>query len=222
MPPPAPRKGLHPLAWVGIGCGGLVVVIGVISAITAVMVGKKAIASLKEHPGKDAVAELVERLPAYQKLAEDFEKGSITLRSKTDGALVTTDYDALVLGTAEVKDAAGSARPIATGDLTKIPAWVPRYSPADKEACVVQRDDATETSGVLAFTTMSPLDDVMAFYGKQAEGLSMHSSATRATDLGGRVSRSLRVSGGKRMLRVHAHAVGGPPWIVQVVYEEKK
>jgi hypothetical protein len=210
------------LAWAGIGCGGLVVVIGVISAITAVMVGKKAIASFKEHPAKDAVAELVERLPGYQKVAEDYEKGSITLRSKTDGAMVTTDYDPLVLGTTEVKDAAGLPRPIATGDLTKIPAWVPRYSPADKETCLVQRDDPAETSGVFAFTTTDRLDDVMAFYGEEAEGLSMHSSATSATDFNGRVSRSLRVSGGKRMLRVHAHAVGGPPWIVQVVYEEKK
>ena len=222
VPPPAPRKGLHPLAWVGIGCGGLVVVIGVISAITAVMVGKKAIASLKEHPGKDAVAELVERLPAYQKLAEDFEKGRITLRSKTDGAMVTTDYDPLVLGTAEVKGASGAPRPIASGDLAKIPAWVPRYSPADKEACVVQRDDATETSGVFAFTTMNPLDDVMAFYGKQADSLSLNASATTSTTFADRVSRSQRLSGGKRTLEIHAHGVAGPPWIVQVVYEERK
>lgn len=225
-PTPPPKKGLSPLAWAGIGCGGLVIVGGIVGVFLMFKLGSEVVkgvtSAMKDHPGKDAVAELVERMPEYEKVSEDTEKGNITLRAKTGGATVTTDYDPLVLGTTEVKDAAGAPRPIASGDLTKIPAWVPRYAKADKETCVVQRDDATMTSGVLAFTTMDALNDVAAFYGKEADGLSMHSSATSSTDFGGRVSRSLRYSGGKRALRVHMHAVGGPPWIVQVVYEEKK
>jgi hypothetical protein len=219
---PPPKKGLPPLAWVGIGCGGLVVVIGVIAVITAMAVGKKVIAGFKDHPGKDAVHELVERMPDYQKIDEDAEKGTITLHSRASGETVTTDYDPLVLGRTEVKDAAGAPRPIASGDLAKVPSWVPRHPAAETETCVVQRDDATVTSGVIAFTTKDPLDDTMDFYRKQADSLAMHSSASSSADFNGRASRSLRFSGGKRSLRIHAHAINGPPWIVQVIYEEKK
>ena len=224
--PPAPKKGLHPLAWAGIGCGGVMLLGGIAAVILMVKVGKEVVkevsSAMKAHPGKDAVVRLIERMPDYEKVSEDAEKGDITLRSKADGVQVVTNYDSLVLGTSEVKDSSGSLRPIASGDLTKIPEWVPRYSPADKEACVVQRDDATETSGVLAFTTMDPLDDVMAFYGKQADSLSLNASATTSTTFADRVSRSQRLSGGKRTLEIHAHGVAGPPWIVQVVYEERK
>ena len=225
-PTPAPKKGLHPLAWAGIGCGGVVLLGGIAAVILMFKVGKEVVKevtnAMKEHPGKDAVTRLIERMPDYEKVSEDAEKGNITLRSKTDGVEVVTDYDSLVLGTTEVKDAAGALRPIASGDLTKVPAWVPRYTTTDKLACVVQRDDTTETSGVIAFTTMDALDDVMAFYGKEAGGLSMHSSASSSTTFVDRISRSQRFSGGKRTLLIHAHGVGGPPWVVQVVYEEKK
>jgi hypothetical protein len=218
---PAPKKGLPPLAWVGIGCGGLVVLIAVIAAITAGTVVKKVAQSLKEHPGKDAVEALLGQLPDYEKVSEDVERGSISIRAKTSGENIATDYDSLVLGKTEVRDATGAATPIAKGDLANIPAWVPRYAGATDEKMVVQRDDASQTSGVLAFTTYDAPQAVVEFYETATGPLGFSGNYSGSSEMGSRISKERHFRGGGRVLRVHVHGVSGPPWIVQVIYEGK-
>ncbi|MCW1913897.1 hypothetical protein OJ996_09945 [Luteolibacter sp. GHJ8] len=224
-PPPghghAPKKGLPPVAWVGIGCGGLIILIAVIAGITAMTVGKKVMEAFKAHPGQDAVTALMEKLPDYEKVSEDVEKGSITIRAKASGENIATDYDSLVLGKTEVKDATGAATPIAKGDLSKIPAWVPRYPGAIDEKMVVQRDDASQTSGVLVFTTNDAAQAVVDSYEKAAIPIGFSGNYSGSSEMGSRISKERRYSGGGRVLRVHVHGVSGPPWIVQVIYEGK-
>lgn len=219
--PPPPRKGLPALAWAGIGCGGLVIVCLVAGALLMVRLGKTAMSVLNAHPAQDAVETLVEKLPDYEKVSEDTEKGSITLRSKVTGESIATDYDSLVMGRTKVKDAAGALVPIAGGDLTKIPPWVPRYAGATGELMLVQRDDASETSGVFSFTSNDAPNLVTDFYGAEAGKLGMGSNYNGSTELGNRISRSFHFRSGGRLLEVHAFGTGGPPWIVEVMYKGK-
>jgi hypothetical protein len=183
--------------------------------------GKSAMNALKAHPAEDAVTTLVEKLPDYEKVSEDMETGSITLRSKTTGESVATDYDSLVLGRTKVKDAAGAPVSIARGDLAKIPSWVPRYAGATGELMLVQRDDASETSGVFSFTSNDAPKLVTDFYAAEAGKLGMGSNYNGSTELGNRISRSFHFRSGGRVLEVHAFGIGGPPWIVEVMYEGK-
>src|SRR5687768_12229373 len=96
-PPPfpqaSPRKGLPPLAWAGIGCGGLIVVAVVLVIVFAARIGMSVAKGFKEHPAKDAASEVVNAFPDIQKEAESPEEGKLTLHSKSTGERVPASYD---------------------------------------------------------------------------------------------------------------------------------
>lgn len=112
--PPAPaapapqKKGLSPLAWFAIGCGGLIVLglgsCAVVSYLAVSKVKDKAsefIADVEKDPDAAAVkaAEWTMRLnPDVEVVSSDPEGGTLTVRDKASGKQVTFDLEDIKAG----------------------------------------------------------------------------------------------------------------------------
>ena len=96
MDPSSPipqKKGLGPLAWVGIGCGGLIV-LGIIAfAVFAIVVGpkaKKLIEEAQKNPTRMVASTMVTVSGGQMEIiAEDDANKRYTVRQKPDGKLTT-------------------------------------------------------------------------------------------------------------------------------------
>jgi len=112
---PPPKKGLGVLGWLGIGCGGLVLVAVIIIGAGAVWLKpaiKQFVADQKTNPVRAAANLAVSAsLGQLEMVAEDDVKKRYTLRQKTNGALTTFYWDAQRKIAATVK-----------GDFSAIPA----------------------------------------------------------------------------------------------------
>ncbi len=91
--PAAPKKGLGPLAWVGIGCGSLVV-LGIIAfAVVALVFGPKAkqmIEDAQKNPTRMVASTMVSVSAGQMELiAEDDVNKRYTVRTKQSGRLNT-------------------------------------------------------------------------------------------------------------------------------------
>ncbi len=100
MPPaasPAPvvvKKGLPPLAWVGIGCGGLILIGIILMLVAGVFISKKAKelgVDFSKNPEKAAAELIVSMTPDLEKVSSDDVAGTITIRMK-DGIEKTLTY----------------------------------------------------------------------------------------------------------------------------------
>ena len=92
MEPPTPqKKGLGPLAWLGIGCGGLIVlaVIGLI--VGGMMFGGKAkqfLDDAQKNPTR-ATASVMVTTGQFEMTAEDDANKRYTVKQKKTGQLIT-------------------------------------------------------------------------------------------------------------------------------------
>lgn len=91
---PPSKKGLSPIAWVGIGCGGVLLLI-IVALIATGMWGMNKAKELGldfENDPDRATAELVVSMsPDLEKISSDEEAGTITIRTK-DGKVMTLTY----------------------------------------------------------------------------------------------------------------------------------
>ncbi len=99
--PPTPRRRLGPLAWLAIGCGGIVL-LGIIASVLALVVfgGKvKDFAFEAERNPAKATAELAVKLhPDLELIHSNEESAQITFRKKSTGEEVTTSYQNVMDG----------------------------------------------------------------------------------------------------------------------------
>lgn len=122
-PPPPPvapetakKKGLSPVAWVLIGCLGIMVVGGIMvvaGGLFAVKKGKELIEQnvdlekFQENPGL-AAAEMVVRLnPELELVETDEDAGTITIREKSTGKTATFDWSEIEQGRITFTDEEG-------------------------------------------------------------------------------------------------------------------
>jgi hypothetical protein len=114
-PPSIPKKGLGPLAWVGIGCGSIIV-LGIVGFLVAgALLGPK-IKKFAEDAQKDparATATTMVNFSAGQieMVAEDEPGKRYTVREKKTGKLTTIYWDAKTQAPAVIE-----------GDFSAIPA----------------------------------------------------------------------------------------------------
>jgi hypothetical protein len=92
-PPPLQKKGLGPLAWVGIGCGGIVVLVIIAFVVFGVLFGgkiKQFAEDAQKNPAR-ATATTIVTMSAGQleMVAEDDANKRYTIREKQSGKLTT-------------------------------------------------------------------------------------------------------------------------------------
>ncbi len=186
--PPSPKKGLPTLAWVGIGCGGVLVFAAVVLLLIGILVTKKVreFAAEMDNDPVRAGAELVVRFnPDLEIVGEDKTNGTLTLRTKSTGEQVTLSYADVAEGRLKLSTpdgelnfgAAGGDQPQVTvtgpdGELftagtvavASLPGWV-RTAIAPTEATVLPGYSAVSagaSNGTFTVTTDLAVPEVAA------------------------------------------------------------
>lgn len=196
-PPPPKKKGLSPLAWVGIGCGALVLIGVIVVGVGMIWVGKKAkdfAGEFEANPAYAAAKMAVRMNPAVELVEADDETGTLTVRDKESGEVVTFNLEDIQEGRLEVFTEGGEETSVTfrgTGeggfeveseqggttsrmrfgaDAGEIPEWVPVY-PGTEPASNFISSTAEGTQGMFSFATDDSTDDVLAWYADQMEDL---------------------------------------------------
>jgi hypothetical protein len=201
VPQQPQKKGLSPLAWVGIGCLGLLVIGGIAATVATVFLVGKA-----KEVAEDPVATMAKLLaaanPDVELVSTDKENRTVTFRDVKTGQELTFGYDDIEQGrvtfssgseTAElevtpgddgsggltVKTPEGTATFGAGGDASNIPGWVPVY-PGVTPTSNFSAKGTGQYTGTFSFTSDSDVESILDFYddqGKQA-GLETKSRTT--------------------------------------------
>ena len=210
------KKGMPALAWVGIGCGGIVL-IGIVCVVLAGVWGynkaKEVTKELTSNPGKRGAELLVGMNEDLQKVSENDAAGEMTIRLKSTGEERTLKYDDI---------ANGRFTQFVKGDLAKVPSWVPRYPGAVDEASAMQSENARKVSGVITFATRDSTETIQKFYEDEAGKLSLGSSSSSSLNLNKTAMLNIEFKGGKRVMNISASGESGGLLNVLVAYAEEK
>jgi len=189
---PAPQKssGSKVLFWIlGIVLGLIMLSVGTCAVIGFYAVHKAKQAGLdtelmKKNPGYAGAKIAMTMNPEVEIVSSDDEAGTMVIRSKKDGKVVTMKFDpekkSMVIvddkgqtttmstgegseGSFEVKSSEGTMKMGASSD--KAPAWVPEY-PGSSPQNTYSASNANEQAGSYTFVTADAVDKVMSFYGE--------------------------------------------------------
>lgn len=192
------KKGLPPLAWVGIGCGVLLLIGGIAFALLVGWGFKKAgdVARDLEDPGRASmlVAKgIVAANPELELVEADDEAGTLTIRNTQTGEVMTVDVsevkegrfsftgedgEEVTMGMEEGEDGQGAFTVrdregnetfrVGSGGEENVPSWVPRYEGVTIEGTMMNRT-SEETTGAFSFETEDSVDEVLAHYKEALE-----------------------------------------------------
>ncbi|HEV8577437.1 MAG TPA: hypothetical protein VGX68_00025 [Thermoanaerobaculia bacterium] len=189
-PPGTPaKKGLGPLGWILIGCGGLIVVGGLVFG-GLVMAGgwfaKKKLAEFDKNPTLAAAKLVVQLNPDLEVVSSDEKNGTLTVKNKKTGEVVTINAEDAKNGHIEFKTKDGTASidassqdgtfkvtndkgEVATwgaGTAANLPSWLPSYPGGTVQGTM----DTTNAEGRSAAFTMNTKDStskVLDYYESQ-------------------------------------------------------
>jgi hypothetical protein len=226
MPPEPPaiqqKKGIPPLAWVGIGCGTLVVtavlVISLLIGWCKRTVGD--LADFRDNPEKAAAEIMVRFNPDVEKVSENDATGEMTIRTK-DGKEVTLGYKDISEGRFTMVDGEGNSASFGKSDLSDVPGWVPRVPAIKAVAASMRNEKAGKVSGMVSVTTLEPVDALEAYFKAEAEKLGFTNSSSRSMNVNGVENRSQSYSGGGKSLDVVITVTPGEDTRVNLGYGEK-
>jgi uncharacterized protein YneF (UPF0154 family) len=188
------KKGLGPLAWIAIGCAGLVLIAMIVFVMGGMFVAKKAgelVEEFEDNPAAAAAEMMVKVNPELELVESDREAGTITVRNKKDGQIVTVNYEDLEKGRISFETEEGDVTVGLTGEgeaaaltVTKdgeetmrigggeapsdLPDWVPVYPDAELEGTFSATSEESLT-GSFRFEVSDSVDEVMAFYADRLE-----------------------------------------------------
>jgi hypothetical protein len=213
---------MPPIAWVGIGCGTILVILVIVVSL-AVRTCVNKVNDFKRNPEKAAAEMIVKMNPEWDLVSQDDNAGTMTVRIKESGETVTVSYADVAEGRLTVTGKDGETTTIGMGDMDKVPEWVPRLENADKAVSVFRHEDGKEISGSLHFETSESADDVQEFFETSAEEAGFNSKNASTTTVNGTESRSMEFKSAKRTLNIKITRAGaGEPLMVLVAYSERK
>lgn len=243
-PPPAgaaaKKKGLSPLAWVGIGCGAILV-IGLVVVSVLLYAGGRWIGGqmdeFEENPAMASAKMLVRVNPELELVEADDEAGTLTIRNKDTGEVVTvgleeieegrirfeSEGEEITLGMEEgeegegaftVRDKEGKTRMrIGAGGEEDIPAWVPRYPDVEVQGTYYS-ESGGEVSGGFTFETEDSVDDVVAYFEEALEDAGLEESGRTSSSAGGTRYANLTAQSDGRTVSVMATGEEGATQVV--------
>ncbi|HNX50173.1 MAG TPA: hypothetical protein PLS53_11250 [Thermoanaerobaculaceae bacterium] len=220
MPPPAPvpaptqyapqapvaPKKLSPLVWVLAGCGVIVLLIVIVLAVGGFLVGRKIKGfadDAKRNPAVAAAVLVVSANPELELVDKDYDRGTVTIRNKKTGEVITIDAEDVKNGrlrfrnekgeemTFEGKGDSGGGTVKVTGkdgQMTfgagteiEAPSWLPLY-PGSKAQGNYSATAPEGRTGGYTFQTPDEVEKVISFYRHafEEEGLEVNSSTFEA------------------------------------------
>ena len=252
VPPPpgspqAPKKGLSPLAWVGIGCAVLFVV-GLLVLGGVVGVGgyfaKKVIDKAQKNPTLTAAELMVRANPDLELVSSDEKNNTLTIKDKKTGEVTTISADAASGGKFTVKTDKGTATFDASGKdggslkvtddkgqtttmnagagaPQNLPSWLPVY-PGGTVQGTFDTTSAEGHSAAFTVSTTDPVSKMMEFYESQLKSAGLKTEKTTFSangQDGGSVSG--KSADDKRQANVLFGSANGQS-TATVTYQEKK
>jgi hypothetical protein len=186
------KKGLSPWAWVAIGCGGLIVLFFIVVSMSGMFLAKKAadfVEDVQENP--EAAAEMLIKMnPDLELVESDRDAGTITIREKDSGEVITVNYEDIEKGQLTFETDEGEMTfsasedseeglftvttdgeetvRIGSSDMEGVPDWVPVFP----DAATTGTYSATTPDGVggsFQLTSAESAEDVLAYYVEQLE-----------------------------------------------------
>lgn len=249
-PPPAqPAKKTSPWVWVAVGCGGLLVVVLIVVLAGGWFVSRKVKDFAKDAEANPAVAaaRMIVRLnPELEEVASDTKKGTITIRNKETGEVLTFDASEVEKGRISFTgDKDGESVRVefggegergrlrvespegtmewGTGDDQDVPRWVPGYPGVTPQGVFASRS-GDEASGAYTFNTADGVDAVLAHFQRNLERAGFEVS-TSTFQQGGRMAGgtlSGTSSDDRRSVHLILGVEGETGTQVTVTYTEKK
>jgi hypothetical protein len=207
-PPPGspapPKKGLGPLAWVGIGCGVLLV-IGMVLVAAGGWFAKKQIDKFADNPGFAAAELAVRANPDLEVVNSDREKNILTVRNTKTGETLTFNGEDLKDGKLTVTNEKGEVATFGAteGGPKNLPSWVPVYSGGTVQGTM---DSTTGEGRTVIFTvaTQDSLDTVASFYENKLKeaGFKVDKTTMSSNDQASTTMLSGKSDDGKREMGV--------------------
>ena len=188
------KKGIPIWAWIGIGCGGLLILVLIVVMAAGFFVANKVkdvAADFEDNPAMATAKMIVKLNPELEEVATDEEAGTITVRNKKTGEVVTVNFDDIEDGklsftTDEGEVTVDASELEESGSMTvtneegtvvfatgkpsakDIPSWVPMY-PGTEPASRHSMRTETTVSGGFEVATTDPVADVLEFYREALE-----------------------------------------------------
>ena len=244
---PAPKKGLSPLAWVGIGCGAIVV-LGLIAMAVAVTMGVSWLGGkakeFEENPAMATAKLMVAANPEIELVEADDDAGTITVRNKETGEVLTVNLEdveegrisfesegeTVTMGMEEgedgegaftVRDSEGKATfRVGAGGEDQIPSWVPRYEDVEIQGTFHSQSEG-ETTGSFSFETADAVEEVMDFYAEALEDEGLGETGRNTYQSNGTRGGTLTGEGDGRTVSLMISSEGGKTQVV-VTYNQKQ
>jgi len=224
MPPaaqPAPvKKGMPAIAWLGIGCGGLILIGLIVGGILFSVFSKK-MKEFAANPEKAGAEMMVSMNPDLEKVSQDDTKGEMTIRTK-DGEEVTLSYKDISEGRITVKDKDGNETSLGSAELSQVPAWVPKASDLSDGISTFHSSSGNQSSGQFSGKSEQSLETLKTYFEGEATGLGMSSSSSSSMNSNGTAVVTLGYSGGGKSLTIVITEKPGSPTVVSTAYSENK
>ena len=189
--PPGPKKGMSPMAWVGIGCA-VILFVCALGAGACFYFVKGKVDKFAKNPTFSAMELAMQANPDVEIVSSDEKAGSITVKNKKTGEVVTINTDEFKNGSGKIsfktKDGEGnidlsggpnggikitsdkgdSSFQMGGGEVKNLPSWVPTYPGGTVQGTLDSTSNGTRS---LTFTVKSTdsSDKVMEFYGSKLE-----------------------------------------------------
>lgn len=207
------------IAWVGIGCGGLLL-LAIIAGIVLFYKMADTFKEFAENPEKAGAEMMVSLNPDLEMVSQNEEKGEMTIRTK-DGKEMTLSYKDIAEGKMVVTDAEGNETVMGSGDLSQVPAWVPKPPDLSEGVSTFRSNAGGKISGQFSGKSAQTADDLKTFFDDAATAQGMNNSSTGSTSFNGTSATTLDYSGGGKSLVIVITAKAGSPALVNTTYSEK-
>ena len=241
------KKGLPVWAWIGIGCGALIVFVMIVVTVGGFFVANKVkdvAGDFEDNPAMATARMIVKLNPELEEVSTDEENGTITVRNTKTGEVVTVNFDDIEKGrfsfksgdrevTVDASRADEGGAVTITDDDNKvvfsagesvagdIPPWVPLFPGTEPSGPHTMRA-GDELSGGFELETDTPVDTVLEFYRSTLEDAGYEISVNTYTQddtKGGMVNGSLE-SEGRNLVAILSSEGGGPTKVV-ITYAQR-
>lgn len=209
------------MAWLGIGCGGLLV-IALALGVYGFFFAKKKIDEFAANPEKATAEMIVSMQPDLKVLSQDEAKGTLTLRTG-DGEEMTLSYKDIADGKFIVTGKDGNSTRIGSPDLSQVPAWVPKAPDLTEGLSISHSEAGGKVSGQFSGKSAMKAEDLNRFFEEQANAAGFTSFASKSLNTGGMnvYALSMGADTGKSLNIVITEKAGGGT-LVSTKYSESK
>jgi len=248
-PPPGaaqpPKKGMGPLAWIGIGCGVIILIGIIVMGVGAYLLKTRVVDPWKNNPSLAAAKLVVAASPDLELVSEDPKAQTLTVHNKKTDETVVVSLDDAKSGkfkfssngkgassvdfsqqgvSVKTQDEKGkeSTFVAGAGAPKDLPAWLPTYPGASVQGGFSSKS-AEATVQTFALNTSDSPDKVIAFYQDQLKNNGLTVLLPTTTAVGGQTTIASLTADSpdkKRHVQIVVQAASGKTQ-ASVSYEEK-